>query len=336
MPDRNTGRCASCPSPSPRVRRPSPRGMVVKTQHTSEVGGSRPAWRHGVPAHQPPAGLPGLRGGECPQNHRRLRVVAVPLHGRQADLQPLRLTSRSCADGCIPCQRCVRFGKEISGDVSADFAGPRRRHRPHGPPLLGGFDTTTLNTSSTRWPRTPRPVRRPVRHGRDRWGRPTRASCPSPERAACRVAPSRLTSGNIIQIVPVGARPPRPTLPRAPSTWFHGLRSRSTTCRAALIRQTCRGEVVRRAERQRPRSTKSGSPTSDRFAFEWDKAGSPDLPCRAREWRAGSHPSWSDVADRVREGLSRRVRPLASLPGGRLTFEDAWGLVEVRLHRRRF
>ena len=66
--------------------------------------------------------------------------------------KPLRLTSQILLDRerCILCQRCVRFGKEISGDVFMDLQGrgggtaPTEHHYFMGE-QVGGFDSTTLD-----------------------------------------------------------------------------------------------------------------------------------------------------------------------------------------------
>ena len=61
----------------------------------------------------------------------------------------------------------------------------------------------------------------------------------------------------------------------------------------------------------------------DRFAFEWDKVDRLTYPL-VREDGELVPTSWSDALDRVREGLESAGSSVGFLPGGRLTFEDAW------------
>ena len=61
----------------------------------------------------------------------------------------------------------------------------------------------------------------------------------------------------------------------------------------------------------------------DRFAFEWDKVDRLTYPL-VREGGELVPTSWSDALDRVREGLEQAGSSVGFLPGGHLTFEDAW------------
>ena len=61
----------------------------------------------------------------------------------------------------------------------------------------------------------------------------------------------------------------------------------------------------------------------DRFAFEWDKVDRLTYPL-VREDGELVPTSWSDALDRVREGLEKAGSSVGFLPGGHLTFEDAW------------
>ena len=151
-------------------------------QDTAHLRGCRPrpARRHGVPAHQPPAGLPGLRQG------RRVPPAEpgtdggprqVPLHGRQAHVQEAAAPDLPDPAGSralhpVPALRAFRqgdLGRRVHGP-----AGSWRRHRPHGAPLLHGRAGRRLRHDHARLLRPEGqggldlvPVV-PVRHGRDR------------------------------------------------------------------------------------------------------------------------------------------------------------------------
>ena len=61
----------------------------------------------------------------------------------------------------------------------------------------------------------------------------------------------------------------------------------------------------------------------DRFAFEWDKESRLEHPLVRVDGELVP-TSWSDALDRVRAGLESAQGEVGFLPGGRLSFEDAW------------
>ena len=86
-------------------------GMEVKTQHTSAGGRQGPARGHGVPPHQPPARLPGLRQGrrvpaaepgdeQRPRRRRASRTSSGPTPSRSTS--PARCCSTASAASCAP------------------------------------------------------------------------------------------------------------------------------------------------------------------------------------------------------------------------------------------
>ena len=156
MPDRNTGQLRFMPKPQPSCAQTVTPGMVVKTQHTSEVvdRAQRGVMEFLLINH--PLDCPVCdKGGECPLQNQALtegRGKSRFTDAKRTFKKPLRLTSQILLDRerCILCQRCVRFGKEISGDVFMDLQGrgggtaPTDHHYFMGE-QVGGFDTTTLD-----------------------------------------------------------------------------------------------------------------------------------------------------------------------------------------------
>ena len=132
-------------------------------------------------------------------------------------------------------------------------------------------------------------------------------------------------SGNIIQICPVGALTAASYRFRARP--FDLVSTASVTehdASGSAIRQDMRrGEVVRRMSGNDPEVNEEWITDKDRFAFEWDKVDRLTYPL-VREGGELVPTSWSDALDRVREGLEAAGSSVGFLPGGRLTFEDAW------------
>ena len=129
MPDRNTGELRFMPKPQPSCAQTVTPGMVVKTQHTSEV--ARRA-QEGVMEFlliNHPLDCPICdKGGECPLQNQAMsegRESSRFIDAKRTYRKPLKLTSQILLDRerCILCQRCVRFGKEIAGDPFLDLQG---------------------------------------------------------------------------------------------------------------------------------------------------------------------------------------------------------------------
>ena len=144
MPDRNTGELRFMPKPQPSCAQTVTPGMVVKTQHTSEVvdRAQRGVMEFLLINH--PLDCPVCdKGGECPLQNQAMkegRGKSRFTDAKRTFKKPLRLTSQILLDRerCILCQRCVRFGKEIFRRRVHGPAGPRRWHGSHGAPLLHG------------------------------------------------------------------------------------------------------------------------------------------------------------------------------------------------------
>ncbi len=125
VPDAGNGR--GFPKPQASCTLPVAEGMVVNDPGHQRRRRQGAAGRHGVPADQPPARLPGLRQGRRvpaaePGDVQRPRRVPLPLrcgrrqaHLPQAD-QHLRRRSCSTASAASSVQRCTRFSEQIAGD----------------------------------------------------------------------------------------------------------------------------------------------------------------------------------------------------------------------------
>ena len=107
VPDAGNGRAGS-PKPQASCTLTVAEGMVVNTQATSPVADKAQQGHDGVPADQPPAGLPGLRQGwrvpaAEPGDEQRPR--RDPVHREQARCSPSRSTSprRCCSTASAAC-----------------------------------------------------------------------------------------------------------------------------------------------------------------------------------------------------------------------------------------
>lgn len=338
MPDRRTGELRFMPKPQPSCAQTVSPGMVVRTQHTSEV--ARKA-QHGVMEFlliNHPLDCPICdKGGECPLQNQAMtegRGKSRFTDAKRTYPKPLRLTSQIMLDRdrCILCQRCVRFGKEIAGDAFIDLQGRGGGTAPTDdhyfmPEQIGSFDTQVLafHDVSADGPR-PTQLSGPYgeagiigsmdpgelrESGRDQSGR----------------AFASYFSGNIIQICPVGAL--TASSYRFRSRPFDIVSTASVTEQdasgSALRIDVRHGEVVRRMAGNDPEVNEEWITDKDRFAFEWDRESRLNLPL-VREDGVLVPTSWSDALDRVHRGLeeARTQGTVGLLPGGRLTFEDAW------------
>ena len=140
MPDRNTGELRFMPKPQPSCAQTVTPGMVVKTQHTSEVvdRAQRGVMEFLLINH--PLDCPVCdKGGECPLQNQAL--TEVPFHRCQAHVQEAAAPDLADSAGSralhpVPALRAFRqgdLGRRVHGP-----AGSWRRHRPDGAPLLHG------------------------------------------------------------------------------------------------------------------------------------------------------------------------------------------------------
>lgn len=336
MPDRNTGELRFLPKPQPACAQTVTPGMVVKTQFTSEVAERAQKGVMEFLLINHPLDCPICdKGGECPLQNQAMtegRATSRFADAKRTYRKPLRLTSQILLDRdrCILCQRCVRFGKEISGDVFIDLQGRGGGTAPTDDHYfmaeqIGGFDTSTLGyhdpkakdlgTAGICGPYGEAGIIGSVNEGElgpvdlDQSGR----------------AFASYFSGNIVQICPVGALTASSYRFRARP--FDLVSTDSVTehdaSGSAIRVDIRRGEVVRRMAGNDPEVNEEWITDKDRFAFTWDRESRLRTPLVRVDGELVP-TSWSDALDRVRAGLQEASGEVGFLPGGRLSFEDAW------------
>ena len=337
MPDRNTGELRFMPKPQPSCAQTVTPGMVVKTQHTSEV--ARRA-QEGVMEFlliNHPLDCPICdKGGECPLQNQAMsegRESSRFIDAKRTYRKPLKLTSQILLDRerCILCQRCVRFGKEIAGDPFLDLQGrgggtaPTEHHHFMGE-QVGSFDTAVLDYFN---PQEKDNVKAGISgpYGREGIiGSFNEGDLAPNDRDVSGRAFASYFSGNIIQICPVGALTSNDYRFRARP--FDLVSTASVTehdaSGSAIRVDIRRGEVLRRLAGNDPEVNEEWITDKDRFAFKWSGVQRLNTPF-VRENGQLVPTSWSDVLDRVHRALAGLSGDqVGFLPGGRLSFEDAW------------
>ena len=337
MPDRNTGELRFMPKPQPSCAQTVTPGMVVKTQHTSEV--ARRA-QEGVMEFlliNHPLDCPICdKGGECPLQNQAMsegRESSRFIDAKRTYRKPLKLTSQILLDRerCILCQRCVRFGKEIAGDPFLDLQGrgggtaPTEHHHFMGE-QVGSFDTAVLDYFN---PQAKDNVKAGISgpYGQEGIiGSLNEGDLAPNDRDVSGRAFASYFSGNIIQICPVGALTSNDYRFRARP--FDLVSTASVTehdaSGSAIRVDIRRGEVLRRLAGNDPEVNEEWITDKDRFAFRWSGVERLNTPF-VRENGQLVPTSWSDALDRVHRALAGLSGDqVGFLPGGRLSFEDAW------------
>ena len=337
MPDRNTGELRFMPKPQPSCAQTVTPGMVVKTQHTSEV--ARRA-QEGVMEFlliNHPLDCPICdKGGECPLQNQAMsegRESSRFIDAKRTYRKPLKLTSQILLDRerCILCQRCVRFGKEIAGDPFLDLQGrgggtaPTEHHHFMGE-QVGSFDTAVLDYFN---PQAKDNVKAGISgpYGQEGIiGSLNEGDLAPNDRDVSGRAFASYFSGNIIQICPVGALTSNDYRFRARP--FDLVSTASVTehdaSGSAIRVDIRRGEVLRRLAGNDPQVNEEWITDKDRFAFKWSGVQRLNTPF-VRENGQLVPTSWSDALDRVHRALAGLSGDqVGFLPGGRLSFEDAW------------
>ena len=337
MPDRNTGELRFMPKPQPSCAQTVTPGMVVKTQHTSEV--ARRA-QEGVMEFlliNHPLDCPICdKGGECPLQNQAMsegRESSRFIDAKRTYRKPLKLTSQILLDRerCILCQRCVRFGKEIAGDPFLDLQGrgggtaPTEHHHFMGE-QVGSFDTAVLDYFN---PQAKDNVKAGISgpYGQEGIiGSFNEGDLAPNDRDVSGRAFASYFSGNIIQICPVGALTSNDYRFRARP--FDLVSTASVTehdaSGSAIRVDIRRGEVLRRLAGNDPEVNEEWITDKDRFAFRWSGVERLNTPF-VRENGQLVPTSWSDALDRVHRALGALSgEQVGFLPGGRLSFEDAW------------
>ena len=337
MPDRNTGELRFMPKPQPSCAQTVTPGMVVKTQHTSEV--ARRA-QEGVMEFlliNHPLDCPICdKGGECPLQNQAMsegRESSRFIDAKRTYRKPLKLTSQILLDRerCILCQRCVRFGKEIAGDPFLDLQGrgggtaPTEHHHFMGE-QVGSFDTAVLDYFN---PQAKDNVKAGISgpYGQEGIiGSINEGDLAPNDRDVSGRAFASYFSGNIIQICPVGALTSNDYRFRArPFDLVYTASVTEHDASGSAIRVDIRrGEVLRRLAGNDPEVNEEWITDKDRFAFKWSGVQRLNTPF-VRENGQLVPTSWSDALDRVHRALAGLSGDqVGFLPGGRLSFEDAW------------
>ncbi|WP_026459974.1 NADH-quinone oxidoreductase subunit G [Schaalia suimastitidis] len=338
MPDRNTGEIRFMPKPQPSCAQTVTPGMVVKTQETSDVAAKA---QHGVMEFlliNHPLDCPICdKGGECPLQNQAMtdgRATSRFVDAKRTYRKPLRLTSHILLDRdrCILCQRCVRFGKEIAGDAFLDLQGrgggtaPNEHHQFMGE-QIGSFDSAVLDFhNDAQTPIDAAGISGP--YGQEGIiGSMNSGALADGDRDRSGRAFASYFSGNVVQICPVGALTAASYRFRSRPFDLHSTASVSEhdASGSAIRVDVRRGEVVRRMAGNEPSVNEEWITDKDRFAFDWFKQDRLTTPL-VREDGELVPTSWSDALDRVRRGLEEAKAKgiVGFLPGGRLTFEDAW------------
>lgn len=337
-PDRE-GNLRMMPKPQPSCAIPVSEGMVVKTQHTSEVAYKAQEGIMEFLLINHPLDCPICdKGGECPLQNQAMtegRDTSRFVDAKRVYLKPMRLTSQIMLDRdrCILCQRCVRFAKEIPGDPFLDLQGrgggsaPTDEHYFMGE-QVGSFDAEVLDYYV---PNVTGPERTDISGPYGQEGIISSVYS-GPERESERDLSGRsfasYFSGNIIQICPVGAL--TATSYRFKARPFDLVSTPSVSeydASGSDIRiDTRRGEVVRQLSGNDPDVNEEWITDKDRFAFHWpyreDRLKLPMI----RENGELITVSWSEAIDAVaaRLGALGADATVGLLPGGRLAFEDSW------------
>ncbi|AOZ72189.1 NADH-quinone oxidoreductase subunit G [Boudabousia tangfeifanii] len=316
-------------------------GMIVNTQHTSEVAAKAQRGIMEFLLINHPLDCPVCdKGGECPLQNQALANGGDGSRftgAKRVYPKPVTLTSQILLDRdrCILCQRCVRFAKQIAGDPFIDLQGrgggsSPLDHHLHMGEQIGSFDTQVLgfadtdsNPSGNELTGTNEyagPAGLPGVIGSTNFG----PAHPGETDESGRPFASYF-SGNIIQICPVGALTSaqyrfrsRPfDLVSTPSVTEHDASG------AAIRVDVRRGEVTRRLAGEDAAVNEEWISDKDRFAFTW-QAGDARLRYPLVRNSEGNlvETSWDDALTRVAQAMDRGRS--AFLPGGRLTFEDSY------------
>lgn len=362
MPDRS-GEVRPMPKPQPACTMTCTPGMEVKTAQTSEVAKKAQHGVTEFLLINHPLDCPICdKGGECPLQNQSMSHGT--LHTRFQDVKrvwpkPVELTSQILLDRdrCVLCQRCVRFSKQIAGDAFIALQGrgggsSARDHHFFMGENIGAFDRGILDFS-------PRPesagagntlpanvdaltgqaADTVAGHGlgdyqlSDSFGKPAPVGDPTLVGASVDELDmsgrlfSSYFSGNIIQICPVGALTSKQY--RFRSRPFDLVSTRGITEQdasgAAIRTDIRRGQVTRRLAQRDMAVNEEWITDKDRFAYAW-QFGDRRLhtPLVRSEGKLVA-TSWSDALGQAADALAKvKGEQVGFLPGGRLTFEDAY------------
>lgn len=305
-PDRE-GNVRAFPKPQPSCAMTATDGMIVNTQHTSEVADRAQEGVMELLLINHPLDCPTCdKGGECPLQNQAMsagRPESRFVDAKREFAKPLPLSSEILLDRerCIMCQRCTRFSKEIAGDPFIDLQNRGAMQQ------IGTFDEDIL--------------------GFDGYG-PIGVAAEDESGKAF----SSYYSGNTVQICPVGAL--TSSAYRFRSRPFDlvsspGIAEHDSSGSAIRVDHR-HGTVMRRLGDLDPVVNEDWITDKDRFAFTWQNLNDRlTRPLVRGEDGTLVETSWPDALAAVAAGLAKATRDedakgAAVLPGGRLTLEDAY------------
>jgi NADH-quinone oxidoreductase subunit G len=133
-------------------------------------------------------------------------------------------------------------------------------------------------------------------------------------------------SGNTVQICPVGALTGAQYRFRARPFDLRSTPSVCEHCASGCAQRTDwrRGRVTRRLAGDDPQVNEEWNCDKGRWAFSYLSAADRITAPLVREEGYLVETSWTDALERVAEGLRRAGNRVGFLPGGRLTYEDAY------------
>lgn len=327
-------------------------GMVVNTAETSEVAKKA---QHGITEFlliNHPLDCPICdKGGECPLQNQAMSHGT--LHTRFQEQKrtwpkPVELTSQILIDRerCVLCQRCVRFAKQIAGDSFIALqgrGGGAIKHTDHSfmGENIGAYDEDVLGLQSAcdcgekiKEKVLLSPDVQVFDPLSDSFGAPAPIARQSvaTSRADEEDANGRLFasyfSGNIIQICPVGALTSKQYRFRSRPFDLVSTRgiSEHDASGSAIRNDIRRGIVTRRLAQMDMNVNEEWITDKDRFAYQWQFGPMRLTQPMVRENGQLITTSWSDAIGQAAEILAATdPHRVGFLPGGRLTFEDAYG-----------
>ncbi|MCR6712452.1 MAG: NADH-quinone oxidoreductase subunit G [Demequina sp.] len=305
------GSLRAFPKPQPSCTMTVTEGMVVNTQHTSAEADRAQKGVMELLLINHPLDCPVCdKGGECPLQNQAMsngRPESRFVDVKRVFEKPLALSSEILLDRerCILCQRCTRFSKEIAGDAFIDLQNRGAMQQ------IGTFDEDVLDFDGYR----PIGVAAEDESGK---------------------AFSSYYSGNTVQICPVGALTSaayrfrsRPfDLISSPGISEHD------SSGSAIRTDHRRGHILRRLAHEDPVVNEDWITDKDRFAFTWQNLDDRITRPLVRVDGELVEASWPDAVAAAAAGIraslavdgksGKKPKGAAVLPGGRVTFEDAY------------
>jgi NADH-quinone oxidoreductase subunit G len=305
------GSLRAFPKPQPSCTMTVTEGMVVNTQHTSAEADRAQKGVMELLLINHPLDCPVCdKGGECPLQNQAMsngRPESRFVDVKRVFEKPLALSSEILLDRerCILCQRCTRFSKEIAGDAFIDLQNRGAMQQ------IGTFDEDVLDFDGYR----PIGVAAEDESGK---------------------AFSSYYSGNTVQICPVGALTSaayrfrsRPfDLISSPGISEHD------SSGSAIRTDHRRGRILRRLAHEDPVVNEDWITDKDRFAFTWQNLDDRITRPLVRVDGELVEASWPDAVAAAAAGIraslavdgksGKKPKGAAVLPGGRVTFEDAY------------